>query len=235
MRVPASRLGRLVLATLALGLVSCSEDIPEVCTRASEGEFLIRLDPESFADPFRFTAVLEELNVFESPPSARYRFRLANQQTLALFVPDLGYLLPMEVGQTYTVEAVVKGGVPGATGIRIFDGSGLLHVAVADFTPNQRVFASGYGTTPDGKRLGVRFDNGGCPDIAEDNECLQGLTNRVLVFEIDGVARGVARHGESVTADGWVMHCYKAISVVPSCPSELQNQLSFFIEREDAR
>ena len=235
----------MVLAVSAsVGLSACADDDLDECLRREEGELLVGMGPENFADPFTFTAELVQADRFATtPPQFRYVFRRANQTQVELLIPDLGFGFPIEVGETYTVDVSILGGVPPASAIRIHDAEGLRYLAVTDFGTfppgtgdvGRRVFKSGYGALGDAGNLEVVMENATCENRVEDNPCLPTLRNIRLTFRVGGEARVRLWHGEEAVALGWVFHVHKAIAVVAACPELLQDQVSFFVEREGLR
>ncbi len=228
----------VILAALALSLVAaaCNNE-PEECKRTPEGEYTFRLDPSRASDPYTLTATVQSVEYFAGQnPSYEYRLLTTQSQTIVLTLDDLGYSLPVEVGQSYTFNVQNVGGVPAANGIRISDASGLRFMAVTDWRPNFSVFTEGYGNLGDLGTLQVFFQPDGCDPRVEDTTCFLEITNYRLEFVAGGQRVKLWNRQEAKLA-GWRIHALKTgvVKVKSSCPEQLQQQISFFVERDGIR
>ena len=237
-RPPIRLRAGVILAALALGLVAAAcDDQPEECKRLPEGEFTFRLDPSRADEPYTLTATVQSIEYFAGEPATyEYRLRTPQSQTIVLTVDDLGYSLPVEVGQSYTFNVHSVGGVPAANGIRISDASGLRFMAVTDWRPNFSVFTEGYGSLGDGGILQVFFQDDGCDPRVEDTRCFLEIRNYRLEFVAGGQRVRLWNRQEAKLA-GWRIHALKTtvVKVKSDCPEELQQQISFFVERDGIR
>lgn len=228
----------VILAALALGLFAAAcDDQPEECKRLPEGEFTFRLEPGRAGDPYTLTATVQSIEYFAGDPSIyEYRLLTPQNQTIVLTLDDLGYTLPVEAGQSYTFEVHSVGGVPTANGIRISDASGLRFMAVTDWRPNFSVFTEGYGSLGATGQLQVFFQADGCDPRIEDTTCFLEVTNYRLEFVAGGQRVKLWNQQEALLA-GWRIHALKTslVKVKSGCPEELQQQISFFIERDGIR
>jgi hypothetical protein len=228
----------VIVAALALGMIAaaCSDE-PEECKRTPEGEFTFRLDPARAGDPYTLTATVEAIEYFAGEnPTYEYRLRTPQSQAIVLTLEDMGYSLPVDVGQSYTFDVQNVGGVPAANGIRISDASGLRFMAVTDWRPNFSVFTDGYGSLGDTGTLQVFFQPDGCDPRVEDTTCFLEVRNYRLEF-VAGGQRVRLWHRQEAKLAGWRIHAMKAsvVKVKSGCPEELQQQISFFVERDGIR
>ncbi len=232
----------LLLALFGVGLAGCGEsDPPPECTAIEEGELLFDMDPQDFAEAgFRYAGVelvraefFSEVNLFV--------FRRPDLTTVQFFIPELGFQPPIEVGSTYTLEGMLRGGVPAASGLKIFDDQGLLYLAVTDSdspSGNRRIWGRSYGDLAGaGTELTMVREEIGCEKRDVDDQCFREFRNLRLSFRIEGQAIASLAHGETAIHNGWIYHVHKAVHVVvdSSCPNiagALQNQFSFFVQRE---
>ena len=234
-RPPIRLRAGVILTALGLGLVAAAcDDQPEECKRTPEGEFTFRLDPSRANDPYTLTATVQSIEPVAGEP-ATYEYRLLTQesQTIVLTLDDLGYSLPVEEGQSYTFDVQSVGGKPAANGIRISDASGLRFMAVTDWHPNFSIFTEGYGSLGDNGTLKVFFQDDGCDPRVEDTTCFLEIRNYRLEF-VAGGQRVKLWHRQEAKLAGWRIHVLKAsvVMVKAGCPEELQQQISFFVERD---
>ena len=237
-RPPTLLRAGVILAALGLGLIAAAcSDQPEECKRLPEGEFTFRLDPAAAGDPYTLTATVESIEFFPGEPSSyEYRLRTSQSQIVLLILDDLGYSLPVEVGQSYTFDVHSVGGVPPANGIRISDASGLRFMAVTDWRPNFSVFPEGYGNLGDVGALQVFFQPDGCDPRVEDTTCFLEIRNYRLEF-VAGGQRLKLWNAQEAKLAGWRIHALKTavVKVKTDCPDKLQQQISFFVERDGIR
>jgi len=169
------------------------------------------------------------------PATYEYRLRTPQNETIVLTLDDLGYSLPVEVGQSYTFNVQSVGGVPAANGIRISDASGLRFMAVTDWRPNFSVFTEGYGAwvTP------ALCRSSSSPTGAIHASMIRGAFSRsatTVWSSWPGAARQAMEPAGSEA--GGLAHPRvedRRRKGEVGLPEELQQQISFFVERDGIR
>jgi len=228
----------LAAALALLSFLTACDDEPEECKRLPEGEFTFHTDPARFGEAYSFSAAVQSIEFIPGDPAVHeYRLRASPTQTVVLTVNDNGAPLPIETGQTYAFEVQAVGGVPAAQGIRISDAGGLRYMAVTDWRPNYTIFPDGYGSLGAAGRLQAFFGDAGCDPREEDTACFHEIRNYRLEFVLGGTRRVKLWNGQDARLEGWRFHLHKAsrVQVKVGCSEGLQQQISFFVERDGIR
>ena len=223
-------------AALVLSTAGC-DDQPEECVRLPEGEFSFSMDPARADDPYTLIATVQSIEHYDGNPSV-WVYHLATQSsgTVTLTLEDLGYSLPVEQGQSYRFDVHSVGGVPAAHGLRISDDEGVRFLAITDWLPNYSIFSDGYGTIGTGT-LQVFFGDAGCDPRVDNSDCFVEIRNYRLEFLLGGTARTKLWNAQETRLNGWRIHALKSgrVMVKAECPEKLQQQISFFLERDGIR
>ncbi len=230
---PAAIGGGLVV----LALVGCNNQ-PEHCTRLPEPEFSFSVDPAVDEQIQTFTATVRSIRVGEDTPATyEYGVRTAADRPVRFVFPRLGYALPIEVDSTYTFTFQMLGGVPPAFGFKILDDKGLRYMGVTDWLPSEpRIFPDGYGSLGTDGDLNVFFGSAGCDPREENSACFLQVRNYQLQFVLGGGRRTLLWNREQGRIGSWVFHVLKSVRVqvkAECVPGELQNQVSFFVVRDE--
>jgi len=223
---------------LAVMALSGCNNQPEHCTRLPQTEFSFQVDPPVDEQVHTATGFIQDIQVTDgSPPGYIYALRLPTDQVIHFTFPALEYALPVHVDSTYTFTYQTKGGVPAPFGLEIFDGKGLRYLAVTDWLPSQpQVFADGYGELGADGELQVFFNAAGCDPREENTRCFLQIRNYRTQFLL-GSRNLFLWNGEQGQIGPWIFHVLKSVrvEVKTGCvPQQLQNQISFFVVREDA-
>ncbi len=224
------------LAGVVAGLAGCSDDDPPECTRAVAGEFILDADPPMMETTTTFTATVTSAEYFPTPPPLwDYRLRTDEGAAIQIQVKAAAFSLPVEVDSTYTfiLERHLAGNLVPSNGLKIFDGQGLRYLAVYDWLPNSTIFKDGYGNLAGDGALQVFYQDGGCPPREENTDRIKELTNYRLEFLIGDDLRAQLWHGEQAHLGRWIVGLEKAILIQAKDPQYAQNQISFFIQRDD--
>ncbi len=220
--------------------VSGCNNEPKECTRGAEGEYLIQqMDPPVFGSVLSFTATVVSARSFASvPPSSEYKIqRHSDNQVITLLIQDLGHPLPVATGSAYDFQLEMIGGVPPTSAIKVSDSQGVRFLGVSDWKPNYSVFTGGYGDLAAGGSAGtlqVFFGSAGCSARVENTKCFNEIRNYRLEFLLGASTRAKLWQGDQGAIGGWTAHVYKAeiVQVTSDCVDQLQNQISFFVERD---
>jgi hypothetical protein len=223
------------LAVLALS--GCNRQ-PDHCTTLPEGEFSFQVDPAVDEQIQTVTATVRDVQVGgDTPATYEVDVRTAADRSIRFVFPRLGYALPVEVDSTYTFTFQNRGGVPAAFGFQVFDGKGLRYMGVTDWLPSEpRVFPDGYGSLGTDGALSVFFASAGCDPREENSACFREVRNYQLQFVLGSDRRLLLWNREQGRIGPWIFHVLKSVRVqvkAECVPQELQNQVSFFVVRDD--
>jgi hypothetical protein len=243
-----------------IGLSGCSNE-PEECLRECEGDFFYFTDPGLVAPDSSSNAVatlvgatlveIEDFSSFPGDPKLNYIFSVPGTGRIDINLNYLGWTLPVEVGETYTLFLErTHGLVPPAMALMISDDQGMRFLAVNDWRPNTdpqvsprryRIFADGDTYTDlngDGD-LRVFLGGNGCEPRVSNTTCFLEITNQQLTFVVGSTQTLKLWNRETGRLGNWVFHVHKAEKVVgkSNCAAglEQQNGMSFFVERDGLR
>lgn len=227
-----------LLGVFALWAFSGCNSQPDHCTRLPETEFAFQVHPAVDEQIHTVTGFVQAIQVTEgSPPAYEYDVRTATNQLIRFTFPALDYALPVHQDSTYTFTYQILGGVPAPYGLKIFDDQGLRFLGVSDWLPSDpRIFPDGYGDLGSDGALKVFFESAGCDPVEENSRCFLQVRNYRTQFLL-GTRNLFLWNREEGRIGSWVFHVLKSmrVQVKAECvPQELQNQISFFVVREDA-
>ena len=226
----------VVLGLLSPGILAGCNEEPAHCTRAAEGEFLFGMNPEVLDETVEFTARVTSIQWFATqPPIHQYLLRTDEGKQVEIQLQDIGFSLPVVEGASYgfVIEMTRPGNLVPAAGMKIYDEKGLLFLGVSDWLPNFAIFADGYGDLGADGALQVFHQEGGCDPREKDTAHYRELSNYRLEFLIGSNLRAKLWQGEQARLGRWLIHVHKAVRAEAKQQDFLQNQVSFFIRRED--
>ena len=229
-------LALLGILVLAAGFAGCADDEPAECKRTETGTFIIDTDPNIQEQTYAFTARVTAAQFFSSPPPLwDYRLRTDEGEAIQIQVKDPAFGFPVEVDSTYdfVIERHLAGNIVPSNGVKIFDRDGLRYMAVYDWLPNDSIFSDGYGDLDGDGELQVFFQQAGCSPREENSARFKELTNYRLEFLIGNDLRTLLWHGEQAHLGRWIIDVEKAILIQVKSTEYAQNQISFFVQRDD--
>jgi len=250
----------LLWGVAVVGLFGCSND-PEECLRECDGDFFFVTDP-GLPAPDSLSNVnatltgatlvdIEDFSTFPGDPKVNYVFSVPGRGRVDINMNYIGWTLPVEIGQTYTLFVErTQGLVPAAMALMISDDQGMRFLGVNDWRPNTdsqenprryRVFAGGdtYSDLNGDGDLRVFLGGGGCEPRVVNSTCFLEITNLQLTFVVGSTQQLRLWNRDTGRLGNWVFHVHKAERVVgkSNCDEGLQGQngMSFFVERDGLR
>jgi hypothetical protein len=232
-----TRIAVLGAALAVVALAGCN-DQPAHCTSLPQAEFAFQVDPAVDEQIHTVTATVRDIQITDgTPPAYEYDLRTPLEQRVRLVFPELEYALPIKVDSTYTFTYQIRGGVPAPYGLKILDDKGLRFLGVTDWLPSEpRIFPDGYGDLGSDGALRVFFGSAGCDPREENSRCFLEVRNYRTQFSL-GDRNLFLWNREQGQIGSWIFHVLKSVRVqvkAECVPDELQNQISFFVVREDA-
>ncbi len=246
--------GLLLVLVLGLGsnlaLLGCGDDVDEVCLREADGNLILSTDrlilsaPDSLSN-VKMTlngALLTDILDFTSgiPRRIVYRFAVPGRPNFDVILDFIGFTLPVEEGETYTlyIERTQQLN-PAASAFSISDDQGLRYLGVNDWRPEAGVFERGFPSLlADGEesQLRVAFLDPGCSPRMENTDCFRSITNYRLDFFVGNEPGLGLKNGESGRVGNWIFRAHKAeLVIAKACGLLDANGMSFSVERGGLR
>ena len=246
--------GLLLVLGLGLGsnlaLLGCGDDEDEACLSEGDGNLTLTTDglilsaPDSLSN-VKMTltdALLTDILDFTAgvPRRIIYRFAAPRRPNFDVILDFIGFTLPVEEGETYTlyIERTQQLN-PAASAFSISDEQGLRYLGVNDWRPEAGVFTGGFPdlfANGEVSPLRVAFLDAGCTPRVENTECYRSITNYRLDFFV-GTEPGLGlKNRESGQVGNWIFRAHKAEQVIAKACGVLNaNGMSFSVERGGLR
>jgi len=234
------------LVVLAAAVAGCS-DSPEQCTRPDLGYFTFTF-PAPEGDIFTtVTGVLSAVDKLPAvdPPQVAYTIRKADGGDAVLAINDLGYLLPVQVDSSYTIQLEdydYPGTLLRGYSIVVWKQTGeFVAMVVSDWLPQTMVLRGSdpsddnFDPGPDYpiQDLEIFFADEGCSPRVLDTREVRDITNRTLEFKI-GSSKVRLFHGERGTVGQYEAEVFRAHHITAKVVQAVTPQISYVLESRDA-
>jgi len=249
-RVRRSRLAAAAgLAVLVAAVAGCS-DSPEQCTHSDLGYFVLRAPAHEGNYLMTVSGVLTSVDKLPAtnPPLVQYLIASDSGGEVRVAMDDLGYLFPVQVDSTYTLQFEdfnFPGGSTHGYSIVIWNASGeFVALLATDYEPQYLVFRGsqtvkdlppGPGYPIDG--LQVFFSDEGCTPRVLNTKEYRDITNRVLEFKI-GASQVRLFHGERGSVGAYEAEVFRAQAMIIKEPASgvplPAEQISYVLESKAA-
>lgn len=231
---------------LVLVLLGCGDDEDAACTSEGDGDLILTTDRLALSAPDSLSnvkmtvadAVLNDVLDFTSgvPRRIIYRFVAPGRPNFDVILDYVGFTLPVEEGETYTlfIERTQQLN-PAAMAFSISDSVGIRYLGVNDWRPEAGVLEGGF---PDlgSDGLRVSFLDAGCPPRVENTDCYRSITNYRLDFFVGNGSALTLKNGESGQTGNWIFRAHKAeLVLAKTCGLLDANGMSFSVERSGLR